>query len=134
MSDLCQFQMQEDESLACRVCGLRAPKSASSPVAVCRPRRPIIAVETQVPIFRKAGNFAAAAARHVASGARRCTDEEIAARHDICTGCEHYDGKACLKCGCPVIRKKQWISKLSWAGESCPVGKWGPVERPENKG
>jgi hypothetical protein len=80
-------------------------------------------------MFKRAGNFAASAARHVASGARRCTDEEIAARHEICTGCEHYDWKACRKCGCPVVRTRQWVSKLSWATESCPVGKWGPITR-----
>jgi hypothetical protein len=25
------------------------------------------------------------------------------------------------------VRERQFISKLSWANESCPVGKWGPV-------
>jgi hypothetical protein len=30
-------------------------------------------------------------------------------------------------CGCPVVREKAFVSKLSWAGEKCPVGKWGPV-------
>ena len=127
MSDLCQFERQDDGGLACRVCGLRAPKGASSPVAACRPRRPIVFAEPTVPILRKAGNFAAAAAKHVAAGAPRCTDEQIAERFEICVGCEHYDGSECRKCGCPVVRKRQWISKLSWAGESCPVGKWGPI-------
>jgi len=127
MNEMCQFERQEDGGLACRVCGLRAPKSSSRPVAACRPRRPIVFAEPQVPIFRKAGNFAVSAAKHVAAGAPRCTDEQVAARYEICVGCEHYDGSECRKCGCPVVRKRQWISKLSWAGESCPVGKWGPV-------
>ena len=81
----------------------------------------------QPSLLARAGNFATAAARHVAAGAPRCTDEQIAERFAICVGCEHYDGSECRKCGCPVVRKRQWISKLSWAGESCPVGKWGPI-------
>jgi hypothetical protein len=79
------------------------------------------------PFLERVGNFATSAARHVAAGAPRCTDEEVAARHAICAGCEYFDGKSCTKCGCPVSRERAYISKLSWAGESCPVGKWGPA-------
>jgi hypothetical protein len=75
----------------------------------------------------KARNFATSAARHIAAGMPQATDEQVAARFAICQGCEHFDGKACRKCGCPVVRQKKFLSKLSWAGESCPVGKWGPV-------
>jgi hypothetical protein len=80
-----------------------------------------------VSLATKARNFAASAARHVAAGMPQATDEQVAARFAICQGCEHFDGTACGKCGCPVVRQKQFLSKLSWAGESCPVGKWGPV-------
>jgi hypothetical protein len=76
---------------------------------------------------KKARNFAASAARHVAAGMPQATDEQVAARFAICQTCEHFDGKACGKCGCPVVREKKFLSKLSWANESCPVGKWGPV-------
>ena len=101
--------------------------SARSAIAVSQPI-------TGPSFFEKVGNFASSAAKHIAAGAPRCTDEEVAARHAICVGCEYFDGKSCTKCGCPVSRERAYISKLSWAGESCPVGKWGPVERPENKG
>ena len=80
-----------------------------------------------VSLLAKATNFALAASRHVANGMRRASDEEIAYRFSICETCEHFDGKSCGKCGCPVVREKRYISKLSWAGESCPVGKWGPA-------
>lgn len=78
--------------------------------------------------FQKAVNFAAAAAKHVAAGAPMASDEEIARRFAICQGCEFFDGKACAKCGCPVNRERAYLSKLSWADQSCPVGKWGPAE------
>ena len=80
-----------------------------------------------VSLLTKAANFATSAARHVAAGMPQATDEQVAARFAICQGCEHFDGKACRKCGCPVVREKKFVSKLSWANESCPVGKWGPV-------
>ena len=72
-------------------------------------------------------NLAASAAKHLAAGMPRATDEQVAARFAICQTCEHYDGRACKKCGCPIVRERQFVSKLSWANESCPVGKWGPV-------
>jgi len=75
----------------------------------------------------KAANFATSAAKHLAAGMPQATEEQVAARFAICQGCEHFDGTACRQCGCPVVREKKFLSKLSWAGESCPVGKWGPV-------
>jgi hypothetical protein len=80
-----------------------------------------------VSLATKAANFATSAAKHVAAGMPQATDEQVAERFAICQGCEHFDGKACRKCGCPVVREKKFFSKLSWANESCPVGKWGPV-------
>ena len=80
-------------------------------------------------LFQKAANFATSAVKHVAAGAPRCTQEQIDQRFAICKQCEHFDGKACRLCGCPVAREKQFVSKLSWANERCPVGKWGPVNQ-----
>jgi hypothetical protein len=80
-----------------------------------------------VSLIQKAANFATSAAKHVAAGMPRATDEQVAERFAICQGCEFLSGGACSKCGCPVVRQAKFISKLSWAAESCPVGKWGPV-------
>jgi hypothetical protein len=82
-----------------------------------------------VTLAQKAANFAASTAKHVAAGMPMASAEEIDRRFAICQGCELYDGKACRKCGCPIVREKQFISKLAWAGQSCPVGKWGPVAK-----
>lgn len=72
----------------------------------------------------KVKNFAVASAKHVAAGAPMASDEEIVRRHDICLGCEFLKNGACVKCGCPIVREKQYVSKLSWADSKCPVGKW----------
>jgi len=76
-------------------------------------------------LTQKVLNFTASAARHIAAGMPQTTEEEVAARFAICQSCEHFDGTACGKCGCPVVREKKFLSKLSWANEKCPVGKWG---------
>jgi len=88
------------------------------------PRRPVPPAPS---LIQKAANFATSAAAHVAAGMPQATQEQIDARYAICQTCEHYDGRACRQCGCPVVREKAFISKLAWANEKCPVGKWGPV-------
>jgi len=79
---------------------------------------------------RKQQQPAAAAAKHVAAGAPMASEAEVQRRHDICTACPHFDGKACGLCGCPVARERKWLSKLSWADQNCPDDppRWGPVE------
>lgn len=86
------------------------------------PRKP-----TPLTLAQRAANFTAAAAQHVAAGMPRCTDEQVAERYAICQACEHLVDAACIKCGCPVVREKRFVSKLAWADQGCPVGKWGPV-------
>jgi len=81
-------------------------------------------------LIGKAWNFASSAAKHIAAGMPQATQEQIDARFAVCQACELFDGRACTKCGCPVIREKAFLSKLSWAHEKCPVGKWGPVDTP----
>lgn len=91
------------------------------------PSHPAYPREKPLGILRKVSNFAKSAARHVSEGGPRCTDEQIAERYAVCQGCEFLNAGSCTKCGCPVVRERAFISKLAWAGESCPVGKWGPV-------
>jgi hypothetical protein len=100
----------------------REPKQHTSSVA------PDLA-RTDAPSFlTKVKNFAASAVQHVKEGMPMCSDEEIIRRHDICLGCEFFKENACIKCGCPVMRAKGYVSKLSWADQECPVGKWGRAD------
>lgn len=83
-------------------------------------------VRTDEPSFlAKLKNFAVATSQHIASGMPIASEEEIIRRHNICLGCEFFKNNSCLKCGCPLNRDKKFISKLSWADQECPVGKWG---------
>ena len=83
-----------------------------------------------VSLIQQAVNFVTSAAKHVAAGMPRASEEEIARRFAICQGCEFFKDNSCMKCGCPVIRTKKYISKLAWADQECPVGKWGKETQP----
>lgn len=59
------------------------------------------------------------------------TPEHLRAeRLKICQGCEHFRDGKCGKCGCKIRTAAQWLDKLSWADQRCPLGKWGPVQLP----
>jgi hypothetical protein len=104
------------------------PRAAKAGFVPAKRLPPPDLTRTDAPSFlTKVRNFGASAAKHVAAGMPQASEDEVARRFAICETCEHFDGKACRLCGCPVVRQKQFLSKLSWAGESCPVGKWGPV-------
>lgn len=84
---------------------------------------------TDAPSFlTKVKNFASAAVSHVAAGMPMASDAEIIRRHDICLTCEHLRNDACNLCGCPVSRVAGYVSKLSWADQECPAGKWGRAQ------
>ena len=100
--------------------GFTPSKPAAQPPALAREADP-------VSWLTKAKNFAVATAKHVAAGMPTASDEVILERWPICQGCEFLKNDACSKCGCPVARDKKFVSKLAWADQSCPVGKWGPA-------
>jgi len=75
-------------------------------------------------MFTRIKNFLKALWSHLTTGAKRTSLEERQNRLAICTDCEYYDGVACTQCGCPITRHQQFVSKLDWKDQKCPVGKW----------
>lgn len=81
-------------------------------------------------VFRKAANFAKATAKHVAAGRPMATDEQVGERFTVCQACPHFtatgEGQGeCAKCGCGLKAVGvAGLSKLRWATEACPIGKW----------
>ena len=51
---------------------------------------------------------------------------EIHRRYMICNGCEYLNKykNQCLICGCNVTNKKQFMNKLAWLDQKCPIEKW----------
>lgn len=120
----------DDLTAACSVCGVRMPYPHALrncfPTIPHRDNPAHDLARTDAPSFlTKVRNFASAAVSHVAAGMPMCSDEEIIRRHDICLTCEHLQNDACNLCGCPVSRVAGYVSKLSWADQECPAGKWG---------
>lgn len=79
-------------------------------------------------LMQKVLNFTKAATKHAMAGNPKCTDEQIHHRYNICKQCEFFKNNTCTKCGCNLVREKIYMNKLAWADQSCPVGKWGPIE------
>lgn len=120
MSVECDFS-REGDRWRCLHCGRAVRFAGERP-----PRRVCISVSS---VLQRARNFTAASVKHVAAGIPHCTDAEIEARYTVCQGCEFLSNEACAKCGCPVTRVRAFASKLAWADQSCPIGKWGKIDR-----
>ena len=122
----CVFESYLD-GLRCKHCGYVLAKKYARVFRTCDTSGTATAT---VSWLGKAKNFAAASANHIAAGMPMASEDEIERRYAICQACPHLDGKACGKCGCSVNREKQYLSKLSWADQSCPDDppRWGPVQ------
>lgn len=90
-------------------------------------------IECTVPqdpsIIRQVSNFLPAVTNYVISG-RRCTQEEINSRFEICKTCPLFRNGVCShrSCGCHIRDDNVFMNKLAWNTEQCPVGKWGVIE------
>ena len=121
MTIYCVFEPLGEQTYRCTACARIVRSRTPRISAQCRAAGDSVAGIT---LFQKAHNFAASAVKHVAAGMPQSSEEEVARRFAICETCKHFDGKACRECGCPVVREKKFLSKLSWGNEKCPVGKW----------
>lgn len=67
---------------------------------------------------------------HVWAGLPKCTQSQILERYKICLPCESYDiiGSICEECGCNINTKKQFLNKLAWADQECPLKKWKKIK------
>lgn len=82
-------------------------------------------------VTTKAKNFAKAATKHVATGRKKATQEQVDERFAVCETCEYLidDKMECSECGCGIKSVKGPLSKLTWATSSCPKGKWSSLCR-----
>lgn len=82
-------------------------------------------------------NFSKSAFKHVKTGRKKCTQEQIDYRFSICKDCPLFEIKnkktgfgLCTHkdCGCNINTEKKFFNKLAWADQECPIKKWGPIE------
>lgn len=45
-------------------------------------------------------------------------------RLSICEGCEFYQKDTCTKCGCAMMRNRNFVGKILKKDSSCPENKW----------
>lgn len=84
--------------------------------------------------FKRFINFSRSLFKFLKSGAATCTKEEIKQRFKICSKCDYFNGETCMHadCGCNIIDGTQFINKLAWASEECPLKKWLALNKSSN--
>lgn len=123
---LCEF-IPNNKGFICKNCGMFIKTlDGLPPVFPCKKNTVRLKNETDVSFAQKIKNFAKAVASHASTGMKLASDETILKRYNICESCDFFDNGSCSQCGCPIYKHKKFVSKLSWAEQSCPVSKWGP--------
>ena len=66
---------------------------------------------------------------HISRGLPKSTQEQIDYRWKICKSCPEFDAQnsQCHICGCNLSNKKQFINKLAWADQECPMKYWHKI-------
>lgn len=120
--------------LVCPACGDVAKRKTLRRCGVATERRPILP-----PLHKRLANFSRSSIEHAEAGFPTCTQEQIDQRHAVCVGCELYlpdkdnpaIGHCCHEsCGCPITQLGRYVSKLAWADQKCPLGKWPAIQGP----
>jgi len=71
-----------------------------------------------------AANFAKAITKHIATGAKEVTKDELEFRLKQCSICEHRVEDRCSVCGCYITSSILSKGKAFWKDQVCPLGKW----------
>ena len=122
---------------ACLACPVRLvpclnprPIPAEPPPRTGPATRPSPIEDRAQPSFlRRAAHFAVALAQHVAAGCPMASQKTIDARFAVCNICPFFSGDRCqhISCGCNAKATREFLNKLAWADQKCPIGKW-PAE------
>lgn len=118
----CEYNQIDYYTYQCKNCGMIIKTDNEPPVFPCK--KTLVKLDNGPSIGNKILNFAKSAIDHTLNGMPTCTKEQIEKRHSICLGCEFLKDNVCSKCGCPIARTNKFISKLAWADQECPIGKW----------
>lgn len=126
----CEFQPTENEKeFLCNICGslltMEEGLPEDLPFIPCTTKMAREENKKLLPsLVKRIRNFISSLWKHIISGAKRTSKKERQERLDICSKCEYYDGSVCLQCGCPILREANFISKLDWKDQHCPINKW----------
>jgi hypothetical protein len=88
----------------------------------------------QVPdLATRVGNFTKAAVEHAKLGNPVVKEDTMKSRLEICRQCPLFKpnmnevGGVCTheSCGCSIQDNLNYLNKIAWADQECPIGKWG---------
>lgn len=118
----CDFISTDTNIYVCSKCGLEIlVEDGTPPIFPCSS---IQLNHGEPNMGQKISNFAKSFLNHAKNNFVLAKDEEIERRFKICESCEFFKNQTCSQCGCPINRTRNYISKLSWDSEKCPINKW----------
>ena len=118
----CDFISNGHNTYVCTKCGMQITVDDDIPPIF--PCNSINLTSHEPNIVEKIKNFSKSLADHAKNNFTLASDSEIERRFKICESCEFFKNQSCSQCGCPINRTRNYVSKLSWDSEKCPVDKW----------
>lgn len=118
----CDFVLLSGNTYKCSKCEtIISTNDGMAPIFPCR----IVKLDSKSPdLATKIKNFSSSLVNHASNSFKLAEDSEIERRFKICETCDSFKNGSCLECGCPIVRTRNYISKLSWDSEKCPLNKW----------
>lgn len=92
-------------------------------------------------LTRKIGNFSFAMAKHLYKGMPTVTEAQLNERLKICHECPLFKQSQGLvsgvctheSCGCNIGDEVNFLNKIAWADQKCPIGRWKEIESEPGK-
>jgi hypothetical protein len=123
----CKFINTNDPNiLRCEYCSVEIPSKFKNVYRDCNKQL------QPPPLLQRILNFTAAATKHAIAGNPVVSEEVLKQRLDLCRACELYKpnnnavGGVCTHetCGCNIQDNLNYLNKIAWADQKCPIGKW----------
>lgn len=133
--------LPEENFFKCKLCGWKTTNKdvhRNCPIKLGIIPKNILH-ELQTPSFlNRVKNFGKAAVEHIKHGSPKSSQEQINDRLEICKGCplfrvlreEPIQGMCThTQCGCNITASQQFMNKLAWKDQQCPIGNWVNVDQ-----
>lgn len=75
-------------------------------------------------IISKLNTFFKSLYFHLYRGMPKSSQFLINSRYSDCQECESFYDNQCLECGCRITKKKEFLNKLAWKDQECPLDRW----------
>jgi len=130
MIQLCKFERDANGICRCVNC------NATNPYCEAKRECDKQEIPSPPPLTQRVVNFVAAAAQHAIAGNPVVSEKVLQERLKICQACELFKrnqneiGGVCThsSCGCNIQDNLNYLNKIAWADQQCPIGKWGKSE------